>query len=54
MEISMADCAHKAVTTGFIYLSTISGYDLYCYYVPGLIGEGLFRIFLASIRKAPG
>ena len=49
----MVDYAHKAATTGSIYLSTISEYDLYCHYVPGLVGEGLFRIFLASIRKAP-
>ena len=48
----MADYAHKAAITGSIYLSTISEYDLYCYYVPGLVGEGLLRIFLASIRKA--
>ena len=54
MDTSMADYAHKAHTTGFIYLSTISEYDLYCHYVPGLVGEGLFRIFSASIRKAPG
>ena len=48
----MADYAHKAAITGSIYLSTISEYDLYCYYVPGLVGEGLLRIFLASIKKA--
>ena len=50
----MADYAHKAATTGSIYLSTISEYDLYCHYVPSLVEEGFFRIFSASIRKPPG
>ena len=54
METSMTDYAYKAATSGSIYLSTISEYDLYCYYVPGLVGEGLSRSFSASIRKAPG
>ena len=49
----MADYAHKAAATGSIYLSAIPEYDLYCHYVPGLVSEGLFRIFSASIRKAP-
>ena len=52
METSMAEYAHKAATAVSIYF--ISVYDLYCHYVPGLVGEGLFRVFLASIRKAPG
>ena len=51
---SMADHLHKAATTGSIHLSAISEYNPNYHYVPGLIGEGLFRIFLASIRKAPG
>ena len=54
METSMADYAYKAATTGSIYLSTTPEYDLYCYYVPGLVGEGLSRISSASRRKAPG
>ena len=54
METSMADYAHKAATTGSIYLFTISVYDLYCHYVPGLVGEGLPRLFSASISKALG
>ena len=53
METTMTDYAHKAATTGSIYLSAISEYDLYCHYVPGLVGEGLFRILLRSIRKPP-
>ena len=51
METSMADYAHKAATTGSIYLFTISVYDLYYHCVPGLAGEGLSCIFLVSIRK---
>ena len=56
METSMTDYADKAATTGsiYLYLSTISEYDLYRHYVPGLVGEGLSRIFSASISKAPG
>lgn len=50
----MVDYAHKAAAIGSIYVSTISIYDLYCHYVPGLIGERLFRILLAAIRKAAG
>jgi len=53
-ETGMADYAHKAATTGSIYLSTISEYDLYCHCVAGLVGEGFSRIFSASKRKSPG
>ncbi|TFK62180.1 squalene synthase [Pluteus cervinus] len=53
MANGMADYAHKAATTGSIYLSTISEYDLYCHYVAGLVGEGLSRIFSASKKEAP-
>jgi farnesyl-diphosphate farnesyltransferase len=53
METGMADYAHKAATTGSIYLSTISEYDLYCHYVAGLVGEGLSRIFSASKKEVP-
>lgn len=51
METGMADYAHKAATTGSIYLETISEYDLYCHYVAGLVGEGLSRIFAASGKE---
>jgi len=37
-ETGMGDYAHKAATTGSIYLSTISEYDLYCHCVAGLVG----------------
>ncbi|PPQ82878.1 hypothetical protein CVT25_009696 [Psilocybe cyanescens] len=53
METGMADYAHKAATTGTIYLETIAEYDLYCHYVAGLVGEGLSRIFSASQKESP-
>ena len=53
MATGMADYAHKAATTGTIYLETISEYDLYCHYVAGLVGEGLSGIFSASGKEAP-
>ncbi len=53
MENGMADYAHKAATTGKIYLETTEEYDLYCHYVAGLVGEGLSRIFSASEKEAP-
>ena len=52
MEIGMADYAHKAATTGSIYLDTVSEYDLYCHYVAGLVGEGLSRLFSVSNKEA--
>ena len=54
METSLADDAYKATITGSLYLFTVSEYDLHCHYIPVLFGKGLFRIFLTSIRKAPG
>ncbi|KAG9308041.1 squalene synthase [Chiua virens] len=53
MEVGMADYAHKAATTGSIYLSTVTEYDLYCHYVAGLVGEGLTAIWSASGKEAP-
>jgi farnesyl-diphosphate farnesyltransferase len=52
METGMADYAHKAATTGTIYLEAIWEYDLYCHYVAGLVGEGLSRLFSASRKEA--
>ena len=49
----MADYAHKAATTGSIYVATVSEYDLYCHYVAGLVGEGLTAIWSASGKEAP-
>lgn len=47
----MADYAHKASTTGSIYLETIAEYDLYCHYVAGLLGEGLSGLWAASAKE---
>ncbi|KAF8886382.1 squalene synthase [Infundibulicybe gibba] len=52
VQTGMADYAHKAATTGSIYLETVAEYDLYCHYVAGLVGEGLSRIFSASNKEA--
>ena len=52
METGMADYAHKAATTGTIYLDTTAEYDLYCHYVAGLVGEGLSRLFSASKKES--
>ncbi|KAF9497899.1 farnesyl-diphosphate farnesyltransferase [Pleurotus eryngii] len=52
MATGMADYAHKAATTGSIYLETIEEYDLYCHYVAGLVGEGLSGLFSASKKEA--
>ncbi|KAF5361147.1 hypothetical protein D9758_009016 [Tetrapyrgos nigripes] len=53
METGMADFAHKAATTGSIYLDTVADYELYCHYVAGLVGEGLSRLFSASQKEVP-
>jgi farnesyl-diphosphate farnesyltransferase len=53
MENGMADYAHKAATTGAIYLEKIEEYDLYCHYVAGIVGEGLSSLFSASGKEAP-
>ena len=51
MENGMADIAHKAATTGSMYMETIEDYNLYCHYVAGLVGEGLSRLFSASKKE---
>ncbi|KIP07416.1 hypothetical protein PHLGIDRAFT_35427 [Phlebiopsis gigantea 11061_1 CR5-6] len=51
MEAGMADYAHKAQTTGSVYLEKIEEYDLYCHYVAGLVGEGLSGLFSASGKE---
>ncbi|KAG8221192.1 squalene synthase [Butyriboletus roseoflavus] len=53
MEVGMADYAHKAATTGSIFLATVAEYDLYCHYVAGLVGEGLTAIWSASGKEIP-
>ena len=49
----MADYAHKAATTGSVYLEKIEEWDLYCHYVAGLVGEGISGLFAASGKEAP-
>ncbi|KAH9839709.1 squalene synthase [Rhodofomes roseus] len=53
METGMADYAHRASTTGEVYVEKISDYDLYCHYVAGLVGEGVTRLFSVSGKEAP-
>lgn len=53
METGMADFAHKAATTGEVYLEKIEDWDLYCHYVAGLVGEGLSRLLAASGKERP-
>jgi len=53
METGMADYAHKAATTGSIYVEKTEEYDLYCHYVAGIVGEGLSRLFSASGKEQP-
>lgn len=49
----MADFAHKAATTGEVYLEKIEDWDLYCHYVAGLVGEGISRLVAASGKEVP-
>lgn len=51
MQTGMADYAHKAASTGTLYIETTAEYDLYCHYVAGLVGEGLSRIWAASGKE---
>jgi farnesyl-diphosphate farnesyltransferase len=46
MGNGMADYCHKAMTDDCSVKSTVE-YDLYCFYVAGLVGEGLTRLFAA-------
>jgi farnesyl-diphosphate farnesyltransferase len=43
----MADYARKA-DLGIVGAVTIAEYDLYCWYVAGLVGEGLTRLFVEA------
>jgi len=52
MENGMADYAHRAATTGEIYIKEISEYNLYCHYVAGVVGEGLTEIWAISSKEA--
>lgn len=47
MGNGMADFVEKAAV-GDIAVNTIEEYDLYCWYVAGLVGEGLTRLFVEA------
>ena len=48
----MADYANNAAHN--LYgVDTIQDFDLYCYYVAGLVGEGLTRLFISSGKENP-
>lgn len=51
MQTGMADYAHKAQTTGTVYVEKTEEYDLYCHYVAGLVGEGISGLFSASGKE---
>lgn len=51
MQTGMADYAHKAQTTGSVYIEKTEEYDLYCHYVAGLVGEGISGLFAASGKE---
>ncbi|KAL1984307.1 hypothetical protein VTN96DRAFT_9265 [Rasamsonia emersonii] len=53
MGNGMADYCRKAELEG-ISVNTIEEYDLYCYYVAGLVGEGLTRLFVEAEFGNPG
>ncbi|KAK2745913.1 bifunctional farnesyl-diphosphate farnesyltransferase/squalene synthase [Myotisia sp. PD_48] len=47
MGNGMADYVRKAETETEI-VKTVADYDLYCYYVAGVVGEGLTRLFVEA------
>ena len=47
MGNGMADYCEKAASGNEI-MKTVGDYDLYCYYVAGLVGDGLTRLFVES------
>jgi len=52
MGNGMADYANNAAHN--LYgVDTLADFDMYCYYVAGLVGEGLTRLFIASGKENP-
>ena len=52
MGNGMADYANNAAHN--LYgVDTLEDFDLYCYYVAGLVGEGLTRLFIVSGQENP-
>jgi farnesyl-diphosphate farnesyltransferase len=52
MGNGMADYATNAAHN-FYGVDTVKDFDQYCYYVAGLVGEGLTRLFIASGKENP-
>jgi farnesyl-diphosphate farnesyltransferase len=52
MGNGMADYANNAAHN-LHGVMTIADFDLYCYYVAGLVGEGLTRLWIASGQENP-
>jgi farnesyl-diphosphate farnesyltransferase len=52
MGNGMADYASNAAHNTY-GVDTVKDFDLYCYYVAGLVGEGLTRLFIASGQENP-
>ena len=52
MGNGMADYANNAAHN--IYgIDTLEDFDQYCYYVAGLVGEGVTRLFIVSGQENP-
>jgi hypothetical protein len=52
MGNGMADYANNAAHN--LYgVDTLEDFDMYCYYVAGLVGEGLTRLFISSGKENP-
>jgi farnesyl-diphosphate farnesyltransferase len=52
MGNGMADYANNAAFNSYGVM-TCEDFDLYCYYVAGLVGEGLTRLFIVSGLENP-
>ena len=52
MGNGMADYANNAAHN-LNGIDTLADFDLYCYYVAGLVGEGLTRLFISSEKENP-
>ncbi|PGH02252.1 farnesyl-diphosphate farnesyltransferase [Polytolypa hystricis UAMH7299] len=48
MGNGMADYCRRAELEGDNKVNSVEDYDLYCYYVAGLVGEGLTRLFVEA------
>jgi farnesyl-diphosphate farnesyltransferase len=52
MGNGMADYANNAAHN-LVGVDTLEDFDMYCYYVAGLVGEGLTRLFVNSGKENP-